>query len=190
MKVRNPLPKGGERWNQDLCNVDGVYLQNEWQNAPLSLFADGGGDANLSMVYISSISQASVVVSKPLCPVCLCVSMSHLWYTRCTRRDRIDRSAVSPPTLADLAPASHTSSTSVCRFLASANHTNSIRIPRSSLDLEYPAWCSSSFHLTSPRSILVGLLQLRRSGTSHSSRMCSSRSTLTHDSLLLILQPR
>ena len=27
-------------------------------------------------------------------------------------------------------------------------------------DLGYPAWCSSSFHLTSPRSILVGLLLL------------------------------
>ena len=74
--------------------------------------------------------------------------------------DRIDRAAVSPTTLAGLAPASHTSSTSVCRFLGSANHTSSIRIPRSSPDLGYPAWCSSSFHLTSPRSILVGLLML------------------------------
>ena len=50
-------------------------------------------------------------------------------------QDRIDRAAVSPTTLADLAPASHTSSTSVCRFLASANHTISIKIPRSSPDL-------------------------------------------------------
>ena len=50
--------------------------------------------------------------------------------------DRIDRAAVSPTTLADLAPTSHTSSTSVCKSLASANHTSSIRIPRSSLDLE------------------------------------------------------
>ena len=74
--------------------------------------------------------------------------------------DRVDRAAVSPTTLADLAPASHTSSTSVCRSLASANHTSSIRIPRSSPDLGYPAWCSNSFHLTSPRSILVGLLLL------------------------------
>ena len=61
-------------------------------------------------------------------------------------QDRIDRAAVSPTTLADLAPASHTSSSSVCRFLASANHTISIRIPRSSPDLEHPAKCSSSFH--------------------------------------------
>ena len=89
--------------------------------------------------------------------------------------DRIDRAAVSPTTLAALAPASHTSSISDCRSLASANHTSSIsdcraldsanhtgsiRIPRSSQDLGYPAWCSSSFHLTSPRSILVGLLLL------------------------------
>ena len=36
--------------------------------------------------------------------------------------DRIDRAAVSPTTLADLAPASHTSSTSVCRFLACKMH--------------------------------------------------------------------
>ena len=42
-------------------------------------------------------------------------------------------------------------------------HTNSIRIPRSGLDLGYPAWCSSSFHLASPRSILVGLLLLTAS---------------------------
>ena len=74
--------------------------------------------------------------------------------------DRTDRAAVSPTTLAAFAPASHTSSTSVCRFHAPANHTSSIRIPRSSPDLGYPAWCSSSFHLTSPRSILVGLLLL------------------------------
>ena len=74
--------------------------------------------------------------------------------------DRIDRAAVSRTTLAAPAPGSHTSSTSVCGFLASANHTSSIRIPRSSPDLGYPAWCSSSFHLTSPRSILVGLLLL------------------------------
>ena len=89
-------------------------------------------------------------------------------------------------TLAALAPASHTSSTSVCRFhaciapvpslcrsLASANHTSSINvckslasanhtssIPCSCPDLGYTAWCSSSFHLMSPRSILVGLLLL------------------------------
>ena len=103
--------------------------------------------------------------------------------------DRVDRAAVSPTTLADLAPAAHTSSASVCRFLACklqqfhqrlcrflacklhqfhqrlqvsrfCNHTSSIRIPRSSPDLGYPAWCSSSFHLTSPRSSLVGLLLL------------------------------
>ena len=42
-------------------------------------------------------------------------------------------------------------------------HTSSIRIPRSSVDLGYPAWCSNSFHLTSPRSILVGLLLLTAS---------------------------
>ena len=86
-----------------------------------------------------------------------------------------DRAAVSPTTLAALAPASHTISTSVrrfhasashtssisdCRSLASANHTSSNKIPRSSSDLGYPAWCSSSFHLTSPRSILGGLLLL------------------------------
>ena len=74
--------------------------------------------------------------------------------------DRFDRAAVSPTTLAALAPVSHTSSTSVCRYHASANHTSSIRIPRSSPDLGYPAWCSSSFHLTLPRSILIGLLLL------------------------------
>ena len=61
---------------------------------------------------------------------------------------------------ADFTPANCTGSISVCRFHASASHTSSIRIPRSSPDLEYPAWCSSSFHLTSPRSILVGLLLL------------------------------
>ena len=36
--------------------------------------------------------------------------------------DRIDRAAVSPTTLAALAPASHTSSTSVCRFHACKLH--------------------------------------------------------------------
>ena len=59
-----------------------------------------------------------------------------------------------------LSPANCTSSNSARRSLASANHTNSIRIPRSSPDLGYPAWCPSSFHLASPRSILVGLLLL------------------------------
>ena len=76
------------------------------------------------------------------------------------RTDRSDRAAVSPTILAALAQASHTSSMSVCRSLASANHTSSIRIPRSSPDLGYPAWCPSSFHLASPRSVLVGLLLL------------------------------
>ena len=56
--------------------------------------------------------------------------------------DRIDRAAVSPTTLAVLAPASRTSSISVCKFHASANHTSSIRIPRSSQDLGYPALVS------------------------------------------------
>ena len=65
-----------------------------------------------------------------------------------------------PSASAGFTSASCTSSISVCRFLASANHTSSIRIPRSSPDLGYPAWCSSSFHLTSPRSILDGLLLL------------------------------
>ena len=85
--------------------------------------------------------------------------------------DRIDRAAVSPTTLADLAATSSTSvcsflacklhsSISVCRSFVSADHTSSIRIPRSSPDLEYPAWCLSSFHLTSPRCILVGLFLL------------------------------
>ena len=63
----------------------------------------------------------------------------------CFHTDRIDRAAVSPTTLADLASASHTSST---------------RIPCSCPDLQYPAGCSSSFHLTSPRNIIVGLLVL------------------------------
>ena len=85
--------------------------------------------------------------------------------------DRTDRAAVSPTTLAAFAPASHTSSTSVCRFHASANHTGSIRIPRSSPDLGYPAWCSSSFHLTSLCSILVGLLLLDCSHLKWRSRM-------------------
>ena len=99
--------------------------------------------------------------------------------------DRIDRAAVShlqllrpqatpvPPASAGFTPANCTSSISFCRSLASANHTSSINvckslasanhtssIPRSSPDLGYPAWCSSSFHLMSPRSILVGLLLL------------------------------
>ena len=65
-----------------------------------------------------------------------------------------------PPASTGFTPANCTGSISVCRSLASANHTSSIRIPRSSPDLGYPAWCSSSFHLTSPRSILVGLLLL------------------------------
>ena len=65
-----------------------------------------------------------------------------------------------PPASAGFTPANCTSSISVCRSFASANHTSSVRIPRSSPDLGYPAWCSSSFHLTSPRSILVGLLLL------------------------------
>ena len=64
-----------------------------------------------------------------------------------------------PPAPAGFSPASCTSSISVCRSLASEN-TSSIKIPRSSPDLEYPARCSSSFYLTSPRSILVGLLLL------------------------------
>ena len=62
-----------------------------------------------------------------------------------------------PPASAGFTPANCTGSISVCRSLASANHTSSIR---SSPDLEYPAWCSSSLHLASPRSILVGLLLL------------------------------
>ena len=73
---------------------------------------------------------------------------------------RIDRVAVLPTTLASLAPANCTGSIRVCKSLASANHTSSIRISRSSLDLGYPAWCPSSFHLASPRSILLGLLLL------------------------------
>ena len=59
-----------------------------------------------------------------------------------------------------LTTANCTSSISVCKSLASANHTSSSRIPRSSPDLGYPAWCSTSFHLTSPRSILGGLFLL------------------------------
>ena len=62
-----------------------------------------------------------------------------------------------PPASAGFMPANCTSSISVCRSLASANHTRSIRIPRTSPDLGYPAWCSRSFHLASPHSILVGL---------------------------------
>ena len=50
-----------------------------------------------------------------------------------------------PPASAGFSPASCTSSISVCRSLASANHTSSNRIPRSSRDLGYPTWCSSSF---------------------------------------------
>ena len=65
-----------------------------------------------------------------------------------------------PSASASFTPANCTSSISACRSLASANHTSSIGIPRSSPDHGYPAWCSSSFHLTSPRSILVGLLLL------------------------------
>ena len=41
-----------------------------------------------------------------------------------------------PPASAGFTPAKCTSSISVCRSLASANHTSSIRIPRSSPDLE------------------------------------------------------
>ena len=81
-------------------------------------------------------------------------SLNNTWPSFHT--DRIDRAVVSPttatpvpPASADFTPANCTGSISVCRFHASASHTSSIRIPRSSPDLEYPAWCSSSFHLTS-----------------------------------------
>ena len=46
--------------------------------------------------------------------------LNHTWPSFHT--DRIDRAAVSPTTLAALAPASHTSSTSVCRFHACKLH--------------------------------------------------------------------
>ena len=74
------------------------------------------------------------------------------------QRLQVSRLQIAPVPISvcrSLASAYHTSSISVCRSLASAYHTSSIRIPRSSPNLEYPAWCSSSFHLTSPRSILV-----------------------------------
>ena len=109
------------------------------------------------MIFITTTQTAvSTTLGQVLTQTGLTALPSHQQHLQLLR----PQATTVPPASASFMPANCTSSISVCRSLASANHTSSIRIPRSSPDLGYPAWCSSSFHLTSPRSILVGLLLL------------------------------